>query len=112
MPKVILTNMVMIEDRKNNKVLVQDRIKSYKGYSFPGGHVKGDESFYDSAVREVKEETGLDVSNLSFCGIIHWLNKTNEDRYIVFLYKTHEFKGTLLEKAKKVETYGLALMNL
>jgi 8-oxo-dGTP diphosphatase len=37
--------MVMIEDRKNNKVLVQDRIKSYKGYSFPGGHVKEMKAF-------------------------------------------------------------------
>jgi 8-oxo-dGTP diphosphatase len=112
LPKVILTNMVMIEDRKNNKVLVQDRIKSYKGYSFPGGHVKGDESFYDSAVREVKEETGLDVSNLSFCGIIHWLNKTNEDRYIVFLYKTHEFKGTLLEKSEEGRNIWISLDEL
>lgn len=109
MSRVVLTNMIMIEDRINNKVLVQNRVKSYKGYSFPGGHVNGDESFYDSAVREVREETGLTVKNLKFCGVINWLNKTNADRYIVFLYKTHEFEGTLLEESEEGKNLWLSM---
>ena len=56
-----MTNMVMIQDRQTSKVLVQDRIKSWKGLSFPDGHVEDNESIVDSAIREVKEETGLDV---------------------------------------------------
>jgi 8-oxo-dGTP diphosphatase len=62
--KIELTNMVMIEDKTTGKVLVQERIKSWCGLTFPGGHVEEGESFVDSAVREVKEETGLDVKNL------------------------------------------------
>jgi 8-oxo-dGTP diphosphatase len=58
--------MVMIQNKHTGKVLVQDRVKSWKGLSFPGGHVENGESFYDCAVREVKEETGLEVRDLKF----------------------------------------------
>lgn len=53
MPKVELTNMVMVQDKITGKVLVQERIKSWKGLSFPGGHVDEGESFVDSAIREI-----------------------------------------------------------
>ncbi len=95
--RIELTNMVMIEDKHTGKVLVQERLKSWTGLSFPGGHVEQGESFIDSAVREVKEETGLDIRNLQTCGVIHWVHKTRKDRYIVFLYKTNDFSGELLE---------------
>ena len=42
MAKTELTNMCMIY--KDNKVLVQERVKSWKGISFPGGHVEDGES--------------------------------------------------------------------
>ncbi len=90
------TNMVMITDPATGKVLVQERVKSWKGYSFPGGHVETGESFVDSAVREIKEETGLSVSKLVSCGVIHWAHNVRGDRYIVFLYKTSTFTGDLL----------------
>ena len=98
MPKIELTNMVMIQDNKTGKVLVQDRIKKWKGLSFPGGHIEEGESFVDSAIREIKEETGLDIANLKSCGVIHWCNNTTSDRYIEFLYKTTDFSGELLSE--------------
>lgn len=95
--RIELTNMVMVEDKSTGKVLVQERLKSWTGLSFPGGHVEQGESFVESAVREVREETGLDIRNLRTCGVIHWVHKTRKDRYIVFLYKTNDFSGQLLE---------------
>ena len=95
MPKIEFTTMIMIQDKQTGRVLVQDRVISWKGLSFPGGHAEEGESFYDCAVREIKEETGLDVYNLKSCGIIHWLNNKTFDRYIVFIYKTAEFSGEL-----------------
>ena len=55
MPKLEMTNMVMIQDRQNGKVLIQDRIKSWKGLSFPGGHIEDNESIVDSAVALIGE---------------------------------------------------------
>ena len=94
---VEFTNMVMVEDKATGKVLVQERTKSWTGISFPGGHVEQFESIVDSAIREVKEETGLEIRNLRHCGVIHWVHKTRSDRYIVFLYKTSDFSGELLD---------------
>ncbi|MDR1927791.1 MAG: NUDIX domain-containing protein [Oscillospiraceae bacterium] len=70
MNKIELTTMVMIQDLSTGAVLVQDRIKSWKGLSFPGGHVEDGESFVDCAIREIKEETGLIISNLKSFGVI------------------------------------------
>nr|WP_237690896.1 NUDIX domain-containing protein [Paenibacillus caui] len=44
----------MIYDKTSGKVLVQDRIKSWKGISFPGGHIEDGESIVDSTIREIK----------------------------------------------------------
>ncbi len=68
---VELTNMCMIYDRANDRLLAERREKGWPGVCFPGGHVDPGESFCASAIREVWEETGLTVSNLKFCGIVH-----------------------------------------
>ncbi|MGI6561524.1 MAG: 8-oxo-dGTP diphosphatase [Clostridia bacterium] len=112
MSKVTLTNMVMIRDKTTGKVLVQDRIKSWKGLSFPGGHVENDESFVDSAIREVREETGLVVKNLEYCGVIHWLNTKTFERYIVFLYKTEDFSGVLKEESDEGKNLWITIDEL
>ena len=60
--EVELTNMCMICDGEGN-VLVQDKksSSSWHGWNFPGGHVEKGEYVTPSVVREVKEESGLDV---------------------------------------------------
>lgn len=98
---VELTNMIMIEDKSTGKVLVQQRVKSWTGISFPGGHVEAGESFVDSAIREVKEETGLNIRSLKSCGVVHWAHNRNFNRYIVFLYKTSDFSGELLAETEE-----------
>ena len=107
MPKVELTNMVMIEDPATGRVVVEDRVKSWKGLSFPGGHVEEGESFVDSAVREVWEETGLTVRDLSSCGVIHWCNRATGDRYLVFLYRTRDFSGALLPETDEGRVFWI-----
>lgn len=92
--QVVLTNMCMISE--GQRVLVQER-KSAKwpGVTFPGGHVERGESIISSVVREVKEETGLTVSNLELCGIQNWTDPTDQYRYLVFCYKTSHFSGSI-----------------
>ncbi|MBQ8287479.1 MAG: 8-oxo-dGTP diphosphatase [Clostridia bacterium] len=91
----ILTNMCMISDGR--RILVQDRSDpAWPGITFPGGHVEPGESFVASVIREVKEETGLTVSDLRLCGIKQWTQQDGEYRYIVLLYKTETFSGELV----------------
>lgn len=112
MAGVELTNMVMVEDKDTGCALVQERVISWKGLSFPGGHVEPCESFVASAVREVKEETGLDVWNLKSCGVIHWCNTRTNERYLVFYVKTTDFKGNLLPETEEGRVYWLPIEKL
>ena len=84
----------MIYDNNGN-VVVQDKInQSCGGITFPSGHIEKQESFVDSVIREVKEETGLIIKNPKLCGIKWWEVKRNK-RYVVLLFKTNEYSGTL-----------------
>ncbi len=90
----IFTNMCMISDGSGN-VLVQDRRNpDWPGITFPGGHVEPGESFTDSVVREVFEETGLTIENPQLCGLKQFQTRQGE-RYVVFLYRADRYHGTL-----------------
>ena len=89
---VELMNMCVL--RRGSKVLVQDRTDpNWPGVAFPGGHVEKGESFTDSVIREVQEETGLTISSPRLCGIKDWC----EDgvRHVVLLYRAEQFTGML-----------------
>ncbi len=67
--QAILTNMCMVHDDAGN-ILVQDRKNpDWPGLTFPGGHVEPGESFVESVIQEVWEETGLTIENPILCGI-------------------------------------------
>jgi len=92
--QVKLTNMCMIYD-DSGQVLVQDRTSSdWPGVTFPGGKIEPDESLVDSVVREVKEETGLNVRSLQLCGIKDWIFEDGS-RYMLLMYKTNDFDGKI-----------------
>jgi 8-oxo-dGTP diphosphatase len=115
MANVEMTNMCMIYDKSNNKVLVLDRIKSWKGISFPGGHIEDGESIVEATIREVKEETGLTISNLEACGVINWYNNETGDKYFVFHFKTEVFSGELIEATEEGKVFWVEkeqLLNL
>lgn len=92
---VTLTNMCMVKNK--NQVLVLDRNDPvWPGLTFPGGHVEAHESFHDSVVREVKEETGLTISHPQLVGVKQFYDH-NDERYLVFFYIAEQFSGTVKE---------------
>ncbi len=91
--RVILTNLCMVYD--GSKVLVEEKVgKGADGIIFPGGHVEEHEPIVDSVIREMKEETGLDIEKPCLCGVKEWINEDGS-RYVVFLFRTDRFSGEL-----------------
>lgn len=97
MEKIILTNMCLIENKQTDEVVVIHRIKDWTGIAFPGGHVENGEPIVPSVIREIKEETNLDIYNVELCGIRDWYNPDDNERNIVFMFKTASFSGKLKE---------------
>ncbi|MBQ8570185.1 MAG: 8-oxo-dGTP diphosphatase [Kiritimatiellae bacterium] len=98
-----LCNMCMVMDNEG-RVLVQERLPKptnpWCGLTFPGGHLEHGESIVESTIREMNEETGLIVSNLQNCGFVQWYNPAKDLQYIVFLFKTNTYTGTLKDSAE------------
>ena len=107
---ITLCNMCMIEDTASGRVLAQHRLSKatnpWCGLTFPGGHVEAGESITASTVREIREETGLTVSNLRMCGVVEWetigerpdgspAEVSDNSKCIVFMFRTSSFTGEL-----------------
>lgn len=96
----------MIENCETNEVLVQRRKKGHwTGIAFPGGHVEPGEGIIDSTVREIKEETGLDIAALRLVGMKHWYFTAENKRYMVFLFVTDSFSGELLTDGEEGDVF-------
>lgn len=90
---VELTTLCLL--RRGEDILLQNRIKKdWQGYALPGGHVEPGESIVDSVIREMKEETGLDIFQPKLCGIKQF--PIEGGRYLVFLFLADSFTGELI----------------
>ena len=97
--QAIFTNLCMVYDGAGN-ILVQDREKAdWPGLCFPGGHVEPGESFVESVIREVWEETGLKIEDPILCGTKQF-QTDNGERYVVLLYRASRYSGELRSSEK------------
>ena len=104
--KVSFSNMCMVQDGAGN-VLALDKVRGgYTGTTFPGGHLEEGETFFESVIREVREESGLEIRNPVFCGIYHW--HKGGVHSVILLYRAAEFTGEL-KSSEEGEVYWIPL---
>ena len=86
---------------KDGKYLMLHRTKKEKDINKEkwigvGGKVEDKESPEDCVVREVKEETGLDLISYKLRGLITYVSTEWETEYM-YLFTSNEFAGDLIE---------------
>lgn len=93
--RVILTNMCMLY-KENGEFLVVNRLKKdWPGINFPGGHVEDNELIPESVIREMKEETGIDVNSVENVGYYEWNVPEEGVRHLAMLFRSKDFTGTI-----------------
>jgi len=88
--------IIIVNDE--DKILVGKRINSHAPYySIPGGHLEEGESFEQGAIREVKEETDLDIKDPMVIAVSNNLQTFKESgrHYISIGLVVTEFEGEL-----------------
>lgn len=82
----------------DGKVLIGKRKNSHAPYySIPGGHLEPGETFEDGAIREIKEETDLDIKNPRVVAVTNNLETYNKEglHYVSIALLAQDFSGEL-----------------
>ena len=81
--------LVLIINKKKNEFLSVSLKNDHTDFNLPGGKVEHNETYIQTGIREVKEETGIDVYNL------HYLHKDLDNDFEVITYYTFEYQGSI-----------------
>jgi 8-oxo-dGTP diphosphatase len=80
---------IIIQNNEGKYLLIKrvdkEKIEHFGNWECPGGKLEDGESFEDAAIREVKEETNLEIEHVK---VVKKLNKDGETIAIVFLGKS------------------------
>jgi 8-oxo-dGTP pyrophosphatase MutT (NUDIX family) len=97
---LILPGSVVIIVNNQEEILLQHRRDG--GWGLPGGLMELGESFEETAIREVKEETGLDIDGLTqlhvYSGADYYLKVPNGDELycVTAVYTATTVQGDIL----------------
>ena len=98
--KVTIGNVCLISDPSNKKVLLlkRNRDPMKDMYTGEGGKTHFEEDIRFSCLREVKEETGLNISELKLKAVIKTvLDETKESSWILFVYVAKALEEKFME---------------
>ena len=107
--------------KKDNKTLMLHRIKKendmHEGkWNGLGGKLENGESPEECVIREVKEESGLEIKNPKLKGILTFPAFDGNEDWYVFVFIAEEFKGELIDspegKLEWIDDDKLTQLNL
>ncbi|WP_091015030.1 NUDIX domain-containing protein [Paenibacillus amylolyticus] len=115
--RIVVTGGAIIRDHMG-RVLLQKR-SDYGDWGLPGGGMEPGERIEETMIREVKEETGLDVSSYKLASIytgerMHYTYPDgNEVVFVMFLFDVieDEQKESLQLIFKSVDEIDIATIN-
>ena len=88
-PAVTADCIVITRETEPKVLLIQRRDQPFKGgWAFPGGFMNMDETTEQCAIRELEEETGLQVSKIQQIGAYSKVDRDPRGRTITVAYLT------------------------
>lgn len=96
----------------NGRVLMIERSRNWKGWSFPGGHLEAGESMSECAIREMYEETGVHIKQLHYKGITNIYHTTTGNRHIISNFTATDFSGEVKSICNEGRIRWIDLKNL
>lgn len=97
--EVLVSVCVLIRGKKYEILFIHEGdMPYYKLWVLPGGYIKPEETIKEAIVREVKEETGLNVTPTEFIGIYEdFLSVKDEPiHHIVIVYEVEIVGGKMI----------------
>lgn len=97
----------------DGKVLLIEKKRGMgTGYiNAPGGHIELEETKKEAAIRETKEETGLDVSDLEEVGTLYFQFKDGI-RMLGYVFFAHSYSGTMIEECEETKPFWCEVSKL
>ncbi|TKD70936.1 NUDIX hydrolase [Pseudalkalibacillus hwajinpoensis] len=80
--------VVMVVDEEGEILLVKN---PHRGWEFPGGYVDKEETLQMAAVREVREESGIEIEIIELVGV----EQNSSKKRNVFVFKGRPVSGEL-----------------
>jgi 8-oxo-dGTP diphosphatase len=87
---------VLIVDQKSCNFLSVSLKDDHTDFNLPGGKVELGESLIEAGIREIKEETGIDIFSLQFL-----YESYDEDCQVITFY-TNNFEGSIYTKENHI----------
>lgn len=95
-PRHIVSAAVVAMDDAGRILLVRS---PRRGWEMPGGQVELGESLEAAAIREAKEESGIDVGDLTFCGVFQTVDRGT----VNVLFRGRCIGGTVRPSLESIE---------
>jgi 8-oxo-dGTP diphosphatase len=83
----VSADIVVVDLKKRSLLLIRRKKDPFAGgWALPGGFMDMDESAADAAIRELKEETGLDVSRVQQIGAYSEVDRDPRGRVVTVAF--------------------------